>query len=327
MVLLFYSNDVVWHDATFLWGDQHDTIAIVTPDYDVYDEHIFRRDGKGAIRVIAELLGDVRPALGARVYWFAEPPNVEELRRLVRRGRAIVEEACRKKGITLPKYDQVMTPGGRLEPLRDFFGEVPALPVLGSAPSAAGAGATVAPSWPYSREGEGWFLVDPSPLLDLGSEIKLVAGESVFLDDTTCMMKAKDGWLRCEFLAVEKVGSRMEARRAELAAAADPGRAAPAEGGSPTGADGFRRALNPERADDSAAQEVCRLPVVYDAQGERHRPWRDVAAALDFDRFEDWPRTMQWLAKLWARQGASPSQSSSRTPTRPPTARFTNSDS
>lgn len=86
-----------------------------------------------------------------------------------------------------------------------------------------------------------------------------------------------------------------------------PTRAAP-----PPGVDGFRRALNPERADDSSAQEVRTLPVLYDAQGERHRPWRDVAAALESDRFEDWPisgpRTMQWLAKFWARQGASPSQ-------------------
>lgn len=196
MALLFYSNDVVWHESIFLWGGQRDTIAVLTPDYDVYDEYIFRHDGKGAISVIAELPGDVRPALGARVYRFAESPNVEELRRLVRRGRAIIEETCRKKGIALPEYDQVVAPGGRLESLRVFFEEVPALPVLGGVPPAAGAGAAAAPSWPRPRDGEGWFLVDPSPALHLGAEMKPDAGESVLLDDVTCMVKARGGWLR-----------------------------------------------------------------------------------------------------------------------------------
>lgn len=52
-------------------GDTRGTIVIATPDNDVYDEFAFRRDRQGAIRVIAEVPGDVRLTLGARVYRFA----------------------------------------------------------------------------------------------------------------------------------------------------------------------------------------------------------------------------------------------------------------
>ena len=55
-----------------------------------------------------------------------------------------------------------------------------------------------------------------------------------------------------------------------------------------------------------AAQGDARvLPVQYDAQGVRHRQWRDVVAALQQITFTDWeqtlpgPRTVMWCVQLY----------------------------
>lgn len=43
------------------------------------------------------------------------------------------------------------------------------------------------------------------------------------------------------------------------------------------------------------------LGVVFDDQGERFRPWRDVAPALTSDGYSDWPvRTVMWLCKQFS---------------------------
>lgn len=125
LALLFYTDDVVWHESIYLWGDNMDTIVIATPDYDVYDEFVFRHYGQGAIRIIAELPGDVRPMLGARMHRFAEQPSAEELRQFIRRGRSIAEAACRKKGIPVSAYSHVVSPEGVSVPIQGFSTSAP----------------------------------------------------------------------------------------------------------------------------------------------------------------------------------------------------------
>lgn len=136
---MYYSDDVVWHESLFLWGSSHDVFVIATPDCDVYDEFVFRRDDQRAMRVILELPGDVRPTLGARAYRFAGSPSADELRRLIRRGRAIAQESCRKKGVALPSYGTAVSPEGELVPIGAFLEEGPPLPLLsGAGPTTAG---------------------------------------------------------------------------------------------------------------------------------------------------------------------------------------------
>lgn len=81
--------------------------------------------------------------------------------------------------------------------------------------------------------------------------------------------------------------------------------------GSPVGeAAGGRR---PERAPEgSDAVDARVLPVVFDDQGERYRPWREVVPLLEADEYADWPvegpRTALWLMKQLSRANLGPQQ-------------------
>ena len=59
-------------------------------------------------------------------------------------------------------------------------------------------------------------------------------------------------------------------------------------------------------------EEARTLAVEYDSHGERFKSWRIATSEMVTDEFPDFPvegpRTMQWLAKFFVREGKTPTQ-------------------
>lgn len=68
----------------------------------------------------------------------------------------------------------------------------------------------------------------------------------------------------------------------------------------------------PDGGDTQEEVDARILPVVFDDQGERYRPWREVVPLLETDECSDWPvegpRTILWLMKQFSRANLGPQQ-------------------
>ena len=106
-VLVWYSDDNVWHERVLLWPARtltarpvRDRWQILTPDEHVYQEDL---DQHHDVQMVVELDdGGARPVLSDQIYAFADPPDDEALLEWIRTGRMEGREDAAKNGGSVP---------------------------------------------------------------------------------------------------------------------------------------------------------------------------------------------------------------------------------
>ena len=79
-LLVWYSDDTMWHERILVWKASETSWYIVTPDFDVYEES-YTLSGEGPSRFkIKGVHVQYYSRLHAPVYQFAEAPSQEEMR-------------------------------------------------------------------------------------------------------------------------------------------------------------------------------------------------------------------------------------------------------
>ena len=83
------------------WPEQGAQWVLQTPDKDVYPEYLDGSDPEGLERAIPLLMDGRLPRLGSRAYRFRQAPTRDELKAVIRQGRAQAEEIVRSAGLEL----------------------------------------------------------------------------------------------------------------------------------------------------------------------------------------------------------------------------------
>ena len=304
-VMVWYSDDNVWHERLCLWPLGRYRWIIYTPDRDLYVEEFGGGgDGPEKIRLVGPRggVGGVRGGM----YCFPSRPDEGQLRKLILEAAAESEHEV----VEGPAPDKVFLQG-REAPLEPWLGRVPpaaqppaALPVApaGAAGTGVGAHASV------------WLACEPADGIEPGAEINVGPGDLIHGDVAVHFGPGFLFGVRCVKCEVGAAAERAEELRQALHGWAARHRA-PHGGLEP----GLAERLRAGRGDDAPkapataeGDDVRTLWVEYDEQGERYKPWRMAVRESTSESFSDspleGPPTVLHLAKHYDRHGGDPRQ-------------------
>jgi hypothetical protein len=340
-LLLWFSDDDVWHEVVFCWRVSEDAAVIHTPDGHTYHEYLHSKlKGYGAQKVVFGGPGPLPRGLGGRTYRFSEALTEGNFKKILLEGAREARRLAGPDGMYVTEYQRCINHEGDEVSFKEYvegassrrlsskgrplgttlFPDRPkplalVLPAGGPAGGADGGELTPRADWRTAEDDRIWVVAELGKSVALGTEV--MPSESAVSGDNlhNCLSEINRQWVRLvkvkesevqEFIAatVMEVQKSLkdfvdEPEKQERTMNREKFKEAQAAGSSPKG----------EPAEE-ATEEIRTLPVSFDAHGERHRLWREVANSVESDVFPDWPlegpRTMMWLVKFWSRQGGGP---------------------
>ena len=308
-ILLWYSDDDVWHEAlvAYVVGGTH--VVIHTPDDDTYIEDVgCNGDGPTKMR---GMVGNKKVPRGIRkrVYRFRKDFSDDELKGIFRTGMSIAES----EGHSVVTPTVVLNSAGEEVTTDAFFGGRFVRQRLQKTVVQNTAGGTNdSPVSPKNAakvrpapDDMVWVAAEPLAGFKIGQEVSLNIASDVQLGERTAMALRSGEWLRVDLIPIVEVAD-YPAKRCALFVPSDPGR---------LGA----LAVDTADADEKVATggeenhgDVRTLWVDYDEHGERYKRWRDVAKECFTPSFDekpiDGPPTALHLVKFTERQGGDPRQ-------------------
>ena len=330
-LLVYYSDDTVYHERMALWPVQDAEWLMLTPDGDTYVEDLSCADpDTGPMEVVTlPADGTLPAALSHPAYRFKQYPTEMSLKTLIRDGKKLAEEEAEQRGVVLTTPSMVLTPVGTLVTLDDFFGgasvtrRISRPPLAGGSPDPRSKDETsvlrrvVAASKHSAMDGL-WLLSEPVADKKVGDEV-VPADDDLIFDGVHALVKIGDETVHAVLVAKDDVDAFVEKRCAVYAKQTPRGgqadlRASLAKGSK----DDLWRRLERSESENAAASapnveaEVRTLWVDYDEQGERHKSWRKVVQESTSESWGDspleGPATMLHLAKHYERHGGDPRQ-------------------
>jgi hypothetical protein len=325
-VLVFYEDDVVWHERLLIYPVQGLRWYILTPDGDEYAETL-RGDAEGPSRI--RQLGPHYATPGglyAGVYRFKDYPDDLQMRALIRRGHAEAMQECAGQGNSVIVPTHVLQAGGERAEMDAFFGghfiarrltrgaariaaAVAAVPAAGlgaQAPDGVSKGVLGTEAlWRSQLDvhpgmagptGSVWLAGEPLGGLVLGQEVTLDASTDIIVGVHTALAWRRGLWVKCELLRESDAPVYADVRRKLFGGWVAPG---PNDGHKLDEEIDLRERLQgsrkPEEAVDGGvpgreeANEVRTLWVDYDAHGERRKAWREVVRESSAQVYADFP--------------------------------------
>ena len=304
---VWYSDDEVFHERIMIWRVDALTWYVLTPDRDLCAENFSGTSDNGPVSFKLEG-GDFKyfSRLGQPVYRFDGYPSNEEF-------KEYVETALKELGI-LGKADM----GWRPQKIFDMDGaEHEATAFLGRllVPRRIRGGdqgrlelptethvADVGPGVAQAPDGSLWVAVHPTLDFKLGWEAVDSLNKGVKLDDIHCAVPGPRGWTIFKLVGAVQAPAVVDDLKSALKRSLDLGKVEPsaeskiADPKEEVGGDG------PEETDDART-----LPVEYDEQGERYKPWRDVCKEVREYSYPDWvhegPQSCLHLIKHMQKNG------------------------
>ena len=165
--------------------------------------------------------------------------------------------------------------------------------------------ADVGPGVAQAPDGSLWVAVHPTLDFKLGWEAVDSLNKGVKLDDIHCAVPGPRGWTIFKLVGAVQAPAVVDDLKSALKRSLDLGKVEPsaeskiADPKEEVGGDG------PEETDDART-----LPVEYDEQGERYKPWRDVCKEVREYSYPDWvhegPQSCLHLIKHMQKNGGSP---------------------
>ena len=344
-VLLWYSDDTVWHEAVILWRFGNRAV-ILTPDGDVYHSPMFGDPDDGPSRILAVGRDGSLPGTGrGSLYRFDGFPTEDELKAHIRAAKAMAVSASGDLGLRIEDHEEVVKPDGEVVSIDAFFGgnfltrrlrgrtpavqrrrseegTVPDEPQReqGERPQTPGSVADASQGALQLLAGPGcaWVVCELGSSLELGKEVTLGPGD-VRLDHRG-LHRYSGQVVPVEVIQCSELASYATRRLAELESLLRAKRAQePATEPTPTGPD-LRQRLGlsalPEadrdlnRTEESAGADIRTLWIDYDSQGARYKEWVSVTNESFSHKFEDspveGPGTCLHLTRHWQRHGGNP---------------------
>ena len=316
-ILLWYSDDNVWHEnlVGLIIGGQD--VILYTPDHDLYVESVGCRGVNGPVKLrgLGPRLGCPR-GLHGRIYRFRETIDDDLIRKVIR--EAIYHYEA-ETGASAPIPVKVMDSTGTEVDFHTFYGGrfVPrrlgaaraapdqTMPTVHSAGPAVPAAVRTVETAPPDYV---WLCAEPLGGLSLGQEVSLNLSTDVQVGDQTALAFRQGHWVKIELIRVEDSLGYAERRR-RLFTVED----AVAEDGQKTLLDrlGKGAAAESPKANDEN-EEVRTLWVDYDNQGERFKTWRDAVKESYTPSFDEkpleGPLTCLHVMKHTERHGGDPRQ-------------------
>lgn len=303
-ILLWYSDDSVWHEAliAYIVGDSR--AVIYTPDHDMYIEDI-GCNGEGPVKMKGMVENRRLPRnLRARAYRFKNRFTDSDLRRVFRDGISVAAEAG--EDIVNPEF--VLDSAGGEVDFSTFFGGdfVRHRASVKGPPGGDGTGGSSdspknAVKAKVAPENFVWVASEPLGGLRLGQEIVLNATSDVQVGEKTAMTLRNGEWVRADLVTIEEATSFADMRRSLFAK--------PSGASSSTRTDTKPKEEDPEEGHDHHG-DARTLWVDIDEHGERYKRWRDVCKECFTPVFDEkpleGPATSLHLIKVTERQGGDP---------------------
>ena len=305
-MLLWYTDDDVWHEALVALIVNDEDAYIYTPDGDLYVEKLTCKGVTGPARLKGLPASHRLPStLGAAAYRFRERITDDVLKRVIR--DAFID--AEKEGLHPVKPDVVCDASGKLVGLDEFYGGSflrrrltrtdlsPILPAASMAPKEARA---VTPALADYV----WLAAEPLGGLVLGQEVSLSAASDVQVGDRCALALRQGSWVKVEMIRQEDAPGYAEKRRLLF--------------GSPLVADAAKdttpvavgKPSKPGEEEPDDDKEVRTLWVDFDEHGDRFKRWRDVCQESFTPTFSETPlegpSTALHLIKHTERQGGDP---------------------
>lgn len=299
-VLLWYSDDNVWHEAMIglvLGGEE---AYIYTPDKDLYRECLGCKGthGPSKLRGLGPRMTLPRN-LRARAYRFRDAISDDDIKRIIRESLALAREELGHEGV--PPTEVCNSAGTRMT-LEAFFGGpfVQRRLTLGEKDDSPKNAKVVSPALADYV----WVAAEPLGGLSLGQEVCLNTDTDVQCGSHHAMAMRRGDWVKVEMIkVVEADGYADRRRRLFNAVAAGSGECPqPAKAGAGAGDD--------VGATVDEDKEVRTLWVDFDEHGDRYKRWRDVCKESYTPNFEqkplEGPLTGLHIMKHSERHGGDP---------------------
>ncbi|CAK9106636.1 Uncharacterized protein SCF082_LOCUS49674 [Durusdinium trenchii] len=292
-VLLWYSDDHVWHEALIglvLGGEQ---VVMYTPDKDLYIESIGCKGLEGPIR-----LRGLKPDLGlpsrlrAPAYRFREIISDTLIKQVFRDSVKLAE---REAGCSVALPTHIVNHAGQRKTLEEFFGgsfvrsrQPTPIGKLDKSSDSPKNAVKVQPALGDFV----WLAAEPLGGLILGQEVSLNSETDVQVGTSCALALRKGVWVKVDMVKLSEVEGYADRRRAlfGVSSAAGSGECPqPGKGGS---------------------NDVRTLWVDFDEHGDRYKRWRDVCKESYTPSFDqtplEGPTTGLHLIKHAERHGGDP---------------------
>jgi len=308
-ILLWYSDDDVWHEALIALRADEYTFFIFTPDQDLYATSLACDGGDGPTKV-RSLNHDfqVPSTIRQPVYRFRSEISDTLIKQQIREAhRMSVEEGY---GAVLPSV--VQDAAGRPQTLDEFFGGAFLSRRMTGKPDERRSQRPTEPVLPknagrvqHPPDGFVWVAAEPLGGLVLGQEVSLNEKEDVQVGTSTALALRSGVWVKVEMISMTEASDYPRRRRALFAQPASEKiekellkEEKPAVASKPASDEG-----------DSEG-DVRTLWVDVDEHGERYKRWRDLCAECFTPVFDakpiEGPSTALHVIKHMERQGGDP---------------------
>lgn len=291
-ILLWYTDDNVWHEA-MVGVVATDRLAVIyTPDSDLYLEDLTygSRYGPAKVKSLNANLSLPRN-LRARAYRFREKLTDDIIKDVIKRSMELAE----KEGHMPARPVKFVDAAGNERSLDGFLGDA-ARGAEERHGADAGGGTPKNARVVRAAVGDSvWVAAEPLGGLVLGQEVSLNEETDVQCGDRCALAYRQGEYVKAEMVRLSEVVDYAARRRALFTG---PARGEP---GSVHEAD---------KANEDGGSDVRTLWVDYDEHGERFKRWRDVVKESHVPSFEEkpleGPATALHLIKHSERHGGDP---------------------
>ena len=305
-VLIWFSDDTVWHERVLLWPGLKGHWWCLTPDDDMYEEDLSGGSEPTKTVALGENFG-IPADLLEPVYRFDTYPNMDRLRSEMRKAHSESIAKYADAGAAVPA--RMRDHLGVVVSLDSFFngsfvkGRLNAKTAPAGAAAAVPAGAAAGGLLPSTAQLMGpvaalpldfvWVAAEFVGTTRPGQEVSLNPSTDFVLGPRTALARRGREWLRCDLVKVEDAlnfGADLRSKyRRWLDETAGtltvPDLFGPPER-EPPAADAAALAVGEE----AAPSDIRTLWLDYDEQGIRFKEWRKVLAeSTENIGYEDWP--------------------------------------
>ena len=297
-VLLWYSDDVVWHEALIGVVVTDKLAVIYTPDKDMYMEDLScGDDGPRRVKNLGPKFA-LPKNLRARAYRFREQINNDLIKQVFVDAVKLAEGEGHR--VRIPSH--MIDAEDNVVEVSSLYGDAFPfdLPVAAvTKPGDASVGTPKNARLVRPAVGDSvWVAAEPVGGLLLGQEVSLNEETDVQCVDRVALAFRQGEYVKVEMIRVTDASSYADRRRELFAASAT-------EAGS-----SGDRATGDGKKEDADGGEVRTLWVDYDEHGDRFKRWRDVVKESYSPSFEEkpleGPSTGLHLIKHAERHGGDP---------------------
>ena len=293
-ILLWYSDDTVWHEALVGLVVGGEEAVIYTPDGDLYIERLGCKGAEGPIRLrgLGPRLGYPR-GLHGRIYQFRVAPSDDLIRKVIRDSISLAEGE--RGSISLPA--SVVKADGTEVSLDLMFGGhfvrrrlgkgntgnngAPAGPASATAPLLQNGPLQLVSVAGLAPEHFVWMAAEPLGGFAVGQEVSLNPGTDLQVGDKVALAYRKNDWVKVELVRVEDASEYAGSRCRMFGNAEKDDGELLSRIQAPTAAQAGGKGGGDE--------EVRTLWVDWDPQGERFKTWRDAVRESFVPNFDEKP--------------------------------------